>query len=66
LKDRISVSEKAVSHFKKQFKEMNARFNFFDNRMEAIIKASPGEAPIKRHEIDQERLKYLGEIFLII
>ncbi|CAI2361547.1 unnamed protein product [Moneuplotes crassus] len=56
---RINLQEnKGFDHFKK-IKELISRFNLFENKMEGILKAPTDGVPIKKAEIDQERLRYL-------
>ena len=62
VKNKIKASEKSIIGITQLLKEMTARFNMFENRMEDFFKSTPSEAPVKRQEVDQERLRYLGKL----
>lgn len=64
VKNKIKASEKSIIGITQLLKEMTARFNMFENRMEDFFKSTPSEAPVKRQEVDQERLRYLGKLSL--
>lgn len=69
LKDRSAYESKqfklslilfSLEINKKQVKELASRVNLFETRLEGIFKITNTEGPVHRHEIDQERLRYLG------
>ena len=59
LKDRFNLIDKCIDQNTKGIRHQAAKHNLFENKIETILKAGPGEAPVKRAEIDQEKLRYL-------
>jgi hypothetical protein len=43
-----------------QVKDLKARFNLFESRLKGLFDNSKSDGPVQRHELDQERLRYLG------
>ena len=59
IKDKFELIDKSIDQNSKGIRHQAAKHNLFENRVETIMKAGPGEAPVKRAEIDQEKLRYL-------
>jgi len=66
MSDKIVENHTTTNTHTKLLKEFSSKFKMLENRINGVFKVAPGETPIKRHEIDQERLKYLGSVFILI
>ena len=59
--EKISLIEKTIEQTIKNIRHQAAKQNLFENRIEGILKSTPSEAPLKKVDIDQDKLRYLDK-----
>lgn len=61
IQDKIATIDKNINQNAKNIRHNAAKQNLFENRVESLLKSPPTEAPVKRADLDQEKLKYLDK-----
>ena len=53
--------EKLIDQNAKNIRHNAAKQNLFENKVEGLLKSGPPEAPVKRADLDHDKLKYLDK-----